>query len=103
MHWAITNLHRRSRLRAATELEKRRKRRLAPGCNRFHQFHRAFIRGSTDISCADVVIISEDARQVAVDLNSSGPIFLATRSSLILLGGQVRIGPGWRRRLLAQI
>ena len=49
------------------------------------------------------MIIGEDARQVAVDLNSLGPVFLTSRASLILLGRQIGIGTGRRWRRLAEV
>ena len=49
------------------------------------------------------MIIGEDARQVAVDLNSFGPVFLTSRASLILLCRQIGIGTGRRWRRLAQV
>ena len=49
------------------------------------------------------MIIGEDAGQVAIDLNPSGPIFLTSRPSLILLGRQIGIGTGRRWRRLAEV
>ena len=98
---SIADLHGRAGLdRRRSELEQRRQRSPGFGRDRFHQFHGAFIWRSTNVARADVVIISKDAGQVSVDLNSPGPVFLSARSLLVLLSRQSRIRPGrWRRRL----
>src|SRR5207244_6450847 len=93
---AIANLNRRPRCRRLrAEGKKLRERGSVSGGNGFHQLHGILIRRTTYIAGANVMIIGEDARQVAVDLNSLGPVFLTSRASLILMGRQIGI---WTER-----
>ena len=103
-HWSIANLDRRPGLRRLrAEWKKLRKRGSISGGDRLHQLHGTLIRRTTHIAGANVMIIGEDAGQVAIDLNPSGPIFLTSRPSLILLGRQIGIGTGRRWRRLAEV
>ncbi len=103
-HGAIANLNRRPRLRRLrAEWKKLRKGCSVSGGDRLHQLYRTLIRRTTHITGANVMIIGEDAGQVAVDLNSLGPVFLSPRANLILLGRQIGIGTGRRWWRLAEV
>src|SRR5258706_13306644 len=49
------------------------------------------------------MIVGKDSRQVAVGLNSLGPVFLSSRAGLILLCAQGWIRTRWWRRCLADV
>src|SRR5258706_4994676 len=49
------------------------------------------------------MIVGKDSRQIAVSLNSLGPVFLSSRAGLVLLRSQTWIGTWWRRRGLADV
>src|SRR5579863_2552236 len=68
--WAISHLDRIVRLAG--------QRQFTSGGDGFHEPHGGFVGRSTDISCANVVEVSLDSGEVAIDFDPLDPVFRAS-------------------------
>src|ERR1035437_6490522 len=103
MHRTVSDLDRRARRRLPSGRKWRRQSGLALGCDRLHQFNRAFVGRATDVAGSDIMIVSEDPRQSAIDLDPFCPILQRSRPGLVLLRREFGIRPRRRWRSLANV